>query len=445
MTRLLSPPRTNSLVRNAHRWIALLAGIFATSCTTATPPVQYASDFDRFCTDIGNYYAYFDQKPIDWVRACTDLRPLAQEAHSREAFVAVLEKTLGELHDFHAHLATSNEHSPRLVPTDSDLRARWIDDHAVITDVRAGSRAEKAGARRGMQIADIDGRVVADAIAERQPHHLRAQASPEEVIRAKEWALNQLLAGKQDHQAVRLTCGYQGSVYAIQFVPGIERPEKPLTAQTMDDIGYIRIHNSLGDEALIAAFDSALDALRGKRGLILDLRDTPSGGTSTVARGLMSRFVDTMRAYQMHEAAEERTRTGVRRVWIEQVLPRGQTWTAPVVVLVGAWTGSMGEGIAIGMNATVKAPVVGEPMAGLLGALDELTLPTSGITVRIPTERLFHVNGTRREAFKPCPAAPSEETTDAELAYALDILHQKREPCAESNTANLGDFVRGVF
>ena len=85
--------------------------------------------------------------------------------------------------------------------------------------------------------------------------------------------------------------------------------------------------------------------------------------------------------------------------------PREPLFSQPVVVLAGHWTGSMGEGIAIGLNATRNAPVLGEPMAHLLGALGQIELPNSKIPVRVPEEKLFHVNGTPREAFMPCHVA----------------------------------------
>jgi hypothetical protein len=131
--------------------------------------------------------------------------------------------------------------------------------------------------------------------------------------------------------------------------------------------------------------------------------DTPSGGNSTVARGILGRFVGELSPYQRHELVAEARRTGVRRHWVEYVAPRSPRIPVPVVVLVGPWTGSMGEGLAIGFEAAAGAVVVGRPMAKLAGALDELELPYSRIVVRLPTEQLFHVDGTPREAFVPCP------------------------------------------
>jgi len=49
------------------------------------------------------------------------------------------------------------------------------------------------------------------------------------------------------------------------------------------------------------------------------------------------------------------------------------------------------------------ARVVGRPMAGLLGAVYDLRLPNSGLVIKIPVERLYAVDGTPREQFKPQP------------------------------------------
>jgi carboxyl-terminal processing protease len=100
----------------------------------------------------------------------------------------------------------------------------------------------------------------------------------------------------------------------------------------------------------------------------------------------------------------------------------------PVVVLVGPWTGSMGEGLAIGFHHAAHAAVVGRPMAKLLGALDEFRLPASGIAFRIPTEKLFHVDGTPRESFVPSVLGGpdgGDAAEVAELRRALDLARQR--------------------
>jgi carboxyl-terminal processing protease len=72
-----------------------------------------------------------------------------------------------------------------------------------------------------------------------------------------------------------------------------------------------------------------------------------------------------------------------------------------LVVLVNHWTGSMGEGMAIGFDAMKRAQIVGTPMARLCGGTESFELPKTGIPVHLPTYRLYHMNGTPREAFVP--------------------------------------------
>jgi C-terminal processing protease CtpA/Prc len=134
---------------------------------------------------------------------------------------------------------------------------------------------------------------------------------------------------------------------------------------------------------------------------LLDLRDVPSGGDSSVALGIMGRFVHTPLAYQRHRIPNY-GQADVERNWLELVAPRGPfTYDAPVVVLVDHWTGSMGEGMAIGLDAMGRALVVGTPMAHLAGAVSDFTLPRTGIDVAFATEQLYHVNGKPRQDWLP--------------------------------------------
>ena len=346
----------------------------------------------------------------------------AAAATDRAAFIGVVERVLGELYDPHAHLGTSTPRSPRLVPTDGDLYAEWRDGAAVIVDVRASAAA--AGLRRGMRVIAIDGRPVAEAVDALAPQHLSA---PDPA--ARDWALRVALAGHQDRRPVEVRVSTEGSQRTFSFVPDHPQPDALLETRRIGRAGVVTIRNSLGDVALIAAFDQALASLRDVDALVLDLRDTPSGGITAVARGLMGRLVAHEAAYQRHERMSEARESGVRHVWVEYVEPRDWTFDRPVVVLVGRWTGSMGEGIAMGLDAARGAPVVGSPMAGLLGALDEFRLPHAGFVVRIPAERLSHVDGRPREAFVPCPLgadAKDDEAAAQAVRIALDASARDR-------------------
>ena len=90
-----------------------------------------------------------------------------------------------------------------------------------------------------------------------------------------------------------------------------------------NNVGYIRLHDSLGDDRVIGEFDSALERYGNTTGLVLDLRDTPGGGNTTVARAILGRFVRTEQPYQKHVLPSEERQSGIRRSWLELVTPRG--------------------------------------------------------------------------------------------------------------------------
>jgi carboxyl-terminal processing protease len=271
---------------------------------------------------------------------------------------------------------------------------------ATIVDVRKDSPAWKANLRPGAQIISINGVDVATAIAKRVGTCLRKRDSA-----VDDWALQTLLAGRHSEPVRKLEIKNGNVQTTVSLALAHRNFSSLLESRTLgndNEIGYIRPNNSLGDTDLIAAFDKALDSLKLTKGLVLDLRETPSGGNSLVARAIMGRFVSRECFYQKHQVPAEEQQFGVRRSWVEIVSPRGPfTYKHPVVVLVNHWTGSMGEGIAIGMDAIKRGHVVGVEMARLLGATEGITLPHTRISVHFPTEKLFHPNGLPREKFVP--------------------------------------------
>ena len=408
-----------SVVATAMAVLAAVPGLAHAKGQDFLTREQRVADFAGFCHFVGESYAYFDLKATDWSRACAAHAPQAAAASRRSDYIGVLERALAELYDAHAHLGTRTPASYRLVPSQTDLFARWQDGRALIVAVREGSAAGRAGLQPGMEVVALDGEPIQAAVSAVEPKFLsRVDAG------ARDWALQVALAGRHEQRVTRLLVQRGGVQQVFEYVPRDPDadPGPPLSARAVGTVGHVRIHNALGQQALVPAFDQALTELQDMQALVLDLRDTPSGGNSLVARGIMGRLVTRLRPYQRHEAVAEFRAHGIRRVWDEHVAPRAAPFVKPVVVLVGRWTGSMGEGLAIGLHAARGAAVLGQPMARLLGAIGDIELPHSRITVRVPVEKLFHVDGTPREAAWPCAIESTGAVTpdqDPELGAAL--------------------------
>jgi carboxyl-terminal processing protease len=383
---------------------------FCTVTGTAAPPEpklsqqDYEDDFDCMWTAFREEYAYFDRKTTDWTKVKTIYRPRLATVRNRDDFIVLLESLLEELYDAHATLNTNTAASPRLVPAGADIWAEWTKRRAIITQVRPGSNADRAGLRAGLEVLSING-----VPAERAVSGRIGQCLSRVDQAARNWALRVLLAGRHNEpRRLEVSAGEARRMLVIDDheaeVGRGGKPQPLLENKRLGgerSIGYIRLNNSLGSTDLIKAFDAVLTELNDTRGLLLDLRNTPNGGNTTVARAIMGRFIDRDQSYQKHELPSEERQTGIKRSWVELVSPREPRYAGPVVVLVDHWTASMGEGLAIGLDATKRAKIVGTKMAGLAGAVHTITLPHTKIGVSFPVEKLWHVNGTPREDFVP--------------------------------------------
>ncbi|UOQ72858.1 S41 family peptidase [Hymenobacter cellulosilyticus] len=396
---------------------------------TPLTPAQYQEDFDYFWTTVDENYCYFDKKQTDWARVRTLYAAQLPGVSTWAQFVRLLENALNELYDNHASLWTNLPDSRRLLPSGADAWVQFQQGKAVVVAVRAGFGAERVGLRPGMELLAVNDVPVEQAL---RPLLGRSLKTVDEA--AREVALNQVLAGTHN-QTRKLTVRAQGKkrdLYPDQPTAQLEniRYAGLLESRQIGTVGYIRINNSLGNNALMAAFDSALTRLSATTGLVLDLRETPGGGNTTVARALMGRLITREQPYQRHEQPAEVRNFGVRRSWVELVSPRPESYTRPVVVLVGRWTSSMGEGITIGLESMGRATIVGTEMARLNGSIMSYRLPHSGFGFNIPTERLYRVDGLPREDFVPAerpePAAPAG--TDAALEKALRLLQAPTKP-----------------
>lgn len=372
---------------------------------------DWRADFAQFHKIIAENYAYWPDAPCDWAKVPKVYAADLDAVSGRDDFVRLLENAIAELCDHHAALGTNLASSYRLVPTGTDL---WVEPTGgawTVTDVRPGSDAVRKGIALGARIMKVGGVAVDAALAEPWPRTV-----PRTSRVARRFVANVLVAGRHDRPRTVQVGGRSISLAEPETRGG------PVTARRIDGVGYVRIDNSLGDTATIAAFDAAMAGLRGARGVVLDLRETPSGGNTTVARAILGWFVNRDRPYQRHDDPSELKAYGVRRFWTEGVAPRpGKAFRGGVAVLVDRWTGSMGEGIAIALQGMGRARLFGGPMAGLKGAISRWSLDTSGIAFFFPTERVFRIDGMPRERCLP-DRRVGYDLSDKPLAKSVEWL-----------------------
>lgn len=379
--------------------MAIVPAAFALVAADELKPADYAADARSIEAIVNVQYAYLDRFAGGRMPMTDKLRAEAGAVSTPRELVRFSERALALLADHHAITGSSTKESWAVVPSYADI---WVERKGadyVIEQVRADTPASQAGIKNGDRLVSIGGVPTAAAVSAFWSDLGGTGGGDRDG-----YAARVIAAGRRDRQRELVVQSGSAAPRALSLPNLYYRDLLNRPVLTGNEVGrdfVIRIHDSLGNSATIAAFDRVMERAKPGQRVVIDLTDTPGGGNTTVARAMLGWFVDEPTFYQMHRLPVEERQTGIARQWVEQVLPRpGKRHRGPVTVRVGRWTGSMGEGLAIGFNA-IGARVEGSRMAGLLGAIYDHRLERSQQVIKIPTERLYAVDGTPREQFVP--------------------------------------------
>ena len=390
--------------------LGLLAGgglaAGASPPTAHSPITQLARDpFDapaawaEFTELLRLNYAYLTRPGIDGEAILAYFEPRAKAAVSKEDFREVLQLVAHNFADPHFIVGPLDLQDYNVVPTSSDLCARYRAPRFELVDVRRDSDAQAQGIVPGAEIITINGQTPQAAVEAVMGRPLAELTAPQ-----LDAGITIALAGlRQQARQLTLAVGAARHTYTLRS-PGEQAKQlqaaPPLSIERRGTTAIIRFNNSLGRNETIAAFGAALQEVQAAKVLVLDFRNTPSGGNTTVARGIMGHFVRRERPYQVHVVPSEMRRYGVPRKFVEYVLPIVPYYPGRVVVLGGHWTGSMCDGLLVGFHA-LGVRTAGSGLADLLGALFNEHLDLSDAKVDLGEEQILQVNGQPREDFVP--------------------------------------------
>ena len=357
---------------------------------------QLLADLEGLFKNLSQRYTYFEEKNVDLDCLRSVYTQKIQEANSNDDVLLLFEYLLDEFYDNHISLSANLSSSYRL---NGPLIVKPKGKTFTVVDFNNTYFGELIENIMGAELIAFNG-IKMEQWIKQFPTFCNDKTN----LAVQEWMANKILAGRySEPRLVRLRLS-SGKEYELDLDRLQENPRQHRLSSNIDkdNIGIIRFHNSLGQNQLITEFDTSLDQMMETRGLIIDLRNTISGGNTYVARGIMGRFITTEVPYQVH-AYEEAYDDGpsITRKWLEYVSPRGRTYDRPVVLLVNRWTGSMGEGMAIGFEGMRRGTVMGSEMARLAGGISGFSFMHQTFGYQLSTEKLYHVNGIAREKYLP--------------------------------------------
>ncbi len=391
------------------RPLAIAAALALAACATRpapAPPLEPAAAAATFdaAWDIV-HRTHFDTtfNGVDWRAVREELRPRAESARTRAELRATIRAMLARLGQSHFALIPQETAEPgdtardRASLANPGLDLRYVEGRLVVSGVRPGGPAERAGVRVGWTVEGV-GEEEAARIVERvaaQPSHYRVGVR----------AARSVLARMQ---------GPPGAAVAMRFRDADGRAVPLELAREAEDGQLVRFGNlppfisrfdwrrERAGEAGIAVFrwnnwmvplmrqvDAAMDSARDARGWIIDLRGNP-GGVGQMTMGVAGHFIarpDTF-GTMMTRAGRIVFVVNPRRVAAGG--RRAEPFAGPVAVLVDGHSGSASEVFAGGVQSLGRVRVFGDTTIG--GVLP-------AVTDRLPNrDVLYHAIGDFRTA-----------------------------------------------
>ena len=410
---------SKSLTKTAGKIFSICSlSLLLFSCSDTSFNAKNA--WHELTNSLQNNYAYLDRatsQHANFNELQQHFKQKALKTASHAEFIDISQQYLRTFRDPHLNIGPMDENDYIVYPTGADIYAERDGQVVKVLDVKADSAAHQQGIRPDMLINQIDGLSIEEAI-----ESVVGVPSTQLTTAQQNYAINIALGGKR-YQTRELEISKNNQNSTIKLAASYDsinqlNNQPTIRFSKINDLGYIRFNNSLGNNKTIDDFRQALAALNNSEGLIIDLRNTPSGGNTGVAEPILGHFVNQSTSYQHYRVQANNTPYNQAELQVAKVTPQQPFVDKPVVVLAGRWTGSMGEGMTIGLDALGAKATIGAPMADLLGGIKRVELAESGGWLELGHERLYHINGSFREDF-----APKVQVTSADIdAQGRDIV-----------------------
>jgi carboxyl-terminal processing protease len=353
---------------------------------------------------------------VNWDEIHQRYRPLLEIVTTDRDFYKLMERMAGELHDAHTHVLEPYraENFKKQQHLSLGFSTDEFDGKLVITDVKTGSGAEQAGIVPGMSIESVDGKPLAERLAELAPELPHSSSD-----RASRMLMYAMALGHADQPGSTAKLGLQrpdGSRFETTLTRSVDPLSGSVTAKLLPS-GNAYMTFQVFYHPAAHEFRDALARFKNAPGVIIDLRRNP-GGSGEELISIANNFFAAKTVFARNKL---RTRD-TRPTYVEN--NGGPVYPGPVVILVSQHSGSSSELFAGGMQDTGRAKVVGTQTCGcVLGVNHPVELKGGGL-VMISKVLWFTPSGRKLEGEGVIP--------DKVVTPTLSDIIAKRDPVLEA-------------
>jgi carboxyl-terminal processing protease len=379
--------------------------------------------FEEVWQTINEKYYNASFNGVDWRGVRDRYRVLVDQTRSDADFYVVLKQMVGELRDAHTrfHTPEQRRERERLQAVSAGVSLFDVEGKTVVVGVEADSEASRAGVGLGMIALTIDGKPVADRLAE-----ARARVAGTSSDRAVRLRVYRMIIDGEPGTPLRLSLERaDGSTFDVLLTRRIVSDTAVVTSRRLQSgLGYIKL--TLWKAPIRKEFRRALEHLRDVPGLVLDIRGNPGGEADEVVKIASFFFND-------HVPFGKFNKRSGRSIYL-RTDDHERVYAGPLAILVNEGSGSGSELFAGVMQENGRAVVVGRRSCGCVLGISEFKRVKGGGELAVseygylsPRENSFEGTGVTPDKTVELTISELQARRDSALDEAERLLKTKSE------------------
>jgi carboxyl-terminal processing protease len=402
---------------------ATIAGppVFESRGATTSPSIALLTAKDRaeVFDDVWEIVneKYYDSafNGVNWRAVRERYRPQIDGVDSDEDFYGLLKRMVGELHDAHTRFSTPAERRERerLQAVSAGLAIFEVESKPVVVWVEPNSDAAHAGVEEGMIAVTIDGKPVAEKLAE-----MRARVAGSSTDRAVRLRIYRMIIEGEPGTTLRMTIARtDGSTVDVALTRRVVPDTAIVTSRRLPSgLGYVRL--TIWKSPIRKDFKKALKQLADAPGIVIDIRGNPGGEAEEVEK-IASYF------FNSHVSLGKFFSRSGKAIYL-RTSDDDQFYKGPVAILVNEGSGSGSELFAGVMQESGRAIVVGRRSCGCVLGISKYRKLKGGGELAVSEYGYQSPQGKTFEGTGVTPNKPVELTI-SDLQHHRDAALEEAE------------------